>query len=105
MIKDHKEKHGYVPTTLEFIPPNFEEEGRWRLSQSDKDEEASLPTLLKLVVDDFGEMIDTVKNYSKLNETPELFEDINKNQQVVKGLREKVEILSNNYITLQEKYR
>jgi hypothetical protein len=24
LIKDHKEKHGYVPTTLEFVSPTFE---------------------------------------------------------------------------------
>lgn len=42
---------------------------------------------MKLMIEDFTEMMETVKNYSKLNETPELFEDVNKNQQVVKGLR------------------
>lgn len=105
LIRDHKDKHGYVPTTLEFQVPTFEEEGRWKLNQTDKDEEASLPTLTRLVVSDFNELIETVKNYSKLNDTPEMFEDINKNQQVVKGLREKVELLTNNHNILLEKYR
>lgn len=105
LIRDHKEKQGYVPTTLEFQVPTFEEEGRWRLNQPEKEEESSLPTMVRLVVSDFNELIDTVRNYSKLNDTPEMFEDINKNQQVVKGLREKVELLTNNYNTLLEKYR
>jgi hypothetical protein len=55
---------------------------------------------MRLVVTDFTELIDTVKNYS-----PKMFEDINKNQMVVRGLREKVELLTNNYNTLLEKYR
>lgn len=90
MIKEHKEKYDFVPTTLEFNLPQFSEEGRWRVNQPEKEEESTLPTVLKLVIDDFVEMVETVKNYSKLNETPEMFEDINKNQHIVKGLREKV---------------
>lgn len=54
---------------------------------------------------DVKEMIETVKNYSKLNETSETFEDINKNKVVVKGLREKIEQHCINYNILLDKYR
>lgn len=50
-------------------------------------------------------MADTIKNYSDLNDTPETFEDVNKNQVIVKGLRQKVEQSTSNYALLLDKYR
>lgn len=42
---------------------------------------------MKIALTDVKDMIDTVKNYAKLNDTSETFEDINKNKIIVKGLR------------------
>ena len=46
---------------------------------------------------DHQELIDGLKNYSKLSEKPQVLEDISKNQFIVKGLRERIEVLSRNY--------
>lgn len=64
-----------------------------------------MATFLKLALHSVNDMADTIKNYSDLNDTPEAFEDVNKNQVVVKGLREKVEQSLNNYALLLDKYR
>ena len=103
IIKISGEKHGYVPTMIEFVPPSLNEEGRW--SPANEKISSSVATYLKLALEDVAEMVSTIKNYSSLNDTTEEFEDINKNQVVVKGLREKIELLSNNYSLLMEKYR
>ena len=54
---------------------------------------------------DHSEMIESMKNFSKLSEDEQLIEDINKNQHIVKGLRDKIETLTKNYNNLMEKYR
>ena len=46
---------------------------------------------------DQKELIDGLKNYSKLSDQPQIIEDISKNQHIVKGLREKVEVLTVKY--------
>ena len=46
-----------------------------------------------------------MKNFSKLSGDEQLIEDINKNQHIVKGLRDKIETLTKNYNNLMEKYR
>lgn len=50
-------------------------------------------------------MIESMKNFSKLSDDEQLIEDINKNQHIVKGLRDKIEALTKNYNILMEKYR
>jgi chromosome segregation ATPase len=49
--------------------------------------------------------MDSMKNFSKLSQEPQLMEDISKNQHIVKGLRDKIELLTKNYNVLMEKYR
>lgn len=46
---------------------------------------------------DYRELIDGLKNYSKLSGQPQIIEDISKNQHIVKGLREKIEVLTIKY--------
>ena len=50
-------------------------------------------------------MIEAVQNYSNLSSQMKDMEGISKNQRVVIGLREQVEILTKNYDSLMEKYR
>jgi hypothetical protein len=50
-------------------------------------------------------LIDGLKNYSKLSDQPQIIEDISKNQHIVKGLREKIEILTVKYEEVLQKYR
>jgi hypothetical protein len=50
-------------------------------------------------------MVEVVKNYAKLNESPESFEDINKNTKIIKGFREKIQVLNDNYSLLLQRYR
>lgn len=92
-IKENEEKYGFVPSTLEFRVPKPE------IS------EQALPDLLEITIHDYDEMIESMKNFSKLSEEPQLIEDISKNQHVVKGLRDKIELLTKNYNSLMEKYR
>jgi len=54
---------------------------------------------------DHRELIEGLKNYSKLSDQPQIIEDISKNQHIVKGLRERIEMLTTNYDILMEKYR
>lgn len=93
-IKLNEEKFGYVPHSIEFKMPKVE-----------GDNESTLPDLISIVLDDFKEMAEAIKNYSKLNDDPQLIEDISKNQHIVKGLREKIEVLTKSYNSLLEKYR
>lgn len=67
--------------------------------------ESALPDLVEITLHDYDEMIESMKNFSKLSEDPQLIEDISKNQVIVKGLRDKVETLTNNYNILMDKYR
>lgn len=60
---------------------------------------------MKIVLADHNELIEGLKNYSKLSEQPQVIEDISKNQHIVHGLREKIELLSKNYEGLMDKYR
>lgn len=46
---------------------------------------------------DHSELIEGLKNYSKLSDQPQVIEDISKNQHIVKGLRERIETLTQNY--------
>ena len=66
---------------------------------------SSLPELIDISLNDFSQLAESVKNYSKLNDEPQLVEDISKNQHIVKGLREKIEVLTKSYNGLMEKYR
>ena len=44
-------------------------------------------------------------NYSKLSDQPQTIEDISKNQHIVKGLRQKIEVLTVKYEEVLAKYR
>ena len=93
-MKTYEDKYGYIPSSMEFKMPKL-----------DDIEESSLPDLISITLNDFNEMAESIKNYSKLNGNEQLIEDISKNQHVVKGLREKIETLTKNYNVLLEKYR
>ena len=58
LIKSNEEKYGYVPRSLEFKIPKMETETG----------ESSLPDLIGIVLKDFNEMAESIKNYSKLSE-------------------------------------
>lgn len=55
-MKSYEDKYGYIPSSLEFKMPKTEEI-----------EESSLPDLISITLTDFNEMIESIKNYSKLN--------------------------------------
>lgn len=55
-MKSYEDKYGYIPSSLEFKMPKTEEI-----------EESSLPDLISITLNDFNEMIESIKNYSKLN--------------------------------------
>ena len=56
LMKSYEDKYGYIPSSLEFKMPKTEEI-----------EESSLPDLISITLTDFNEMIESIKNYSKLN--------------------------------------
>jgi hypothetical protein len=62
--------------------------------------ESPLADLVAIVFQDESELIDSIKNFSKLSDEPQLIEDISKNQHIVKGLRDKIETLTKNYSLL-----
>lgn len=78
-IKENEEKFGYVPNSLPFKVPKPQTEY-----------ESSLSDLINITLGDQTELIDSMKNFSKLSDQPQLIEDISKNQHIVKGLRDKI---------------
>ena len=60
-MKSYEDKYGYIPSSLEFKMPKTEDA-----------EESSLPDLLSITLNDLNEMIESIKNYSKLNGNEQL---------------------------------
>lgn len=58
---------------------------------------SDLVELLKVHLGDFAELVEGLKNYSKLAGQEQVIEDISKNQHIVKGLRERIEKLTVSY--------
>jgi len=80
LIKTSEEKLGYIPQTLEFALPRFDIETQ----------DVSIAETLRIVLTDHCELIEGLKNYSKLSDQPQVIEDISKNQHIVRGLRERI---------------
>jgi hypothetical protein len=95
LIKANEEKYGYIPHTLEFALPKFDHDHT----------DSSVAEIIRIILIDHSELIEGLKNYSKLSDQPQVIEDISKNQHIVKGLRERIETLTQNYDNLMEKYR
>lgn len=75
-IKNNEEKLGYIPSKLKFELPKMTVE-----TKNDTIE------LFKVHLGDFTELVEGLKNYSKLSGQEQVIEDISKNQHIVKGLR------------------
>ena len=72
-----EEKFGYVPGKIRF---DVQRVDMIRV-------EGSLVDLVAIHINDFKEIMEGLKNYSKLSGQEQVIEDISKNQYIVKGLR------------------
>ena len=107
-FKKQEDELGFIPSLPVLAPPTFEATGKWSILQSslvELQESNSVPWMLKTVNQEFNEMLDVIRNYANLATNEEKFEDVNKNQHIIKNLRQKIELLSSSYVALQERYR